>query len=309
MTTNWTAARIYKPGHTWKPAVVDAGTVIETPYVFTPEFLEAFRSETSWLPENMSARNTDLTRTRLGVDACPICSGVATPGSIRVRHTGATTGIICSALIPCPCAAARAIASAQAVLPVTVRSASLASARPHGGLSLSPEGQALVIERLRAQTGNVLLFGPPSTGKTHLAAGIFLDAVRSWAKSPARGTCPAIYIDATRMLDEWMAYNKSAEGEEGHVVVPIVTTAKVRSAEAAGFVPLLVLDDIDLLKLTASRLPKLLAILKDYRDAGGRVVMTSKRSPAELADKWAAVAGSDSLVDWMQQAGRIRFVA
>ena len=302
MTATWTTASIYKAGHTWMPDVVDARTVTDMPYLFTADFLAAFRAEKQWRRGGSPQTHADLSKVAWGKQPCPVCGSEVTAGTIRVHLHGRETGIECSALVDCTCAAARAIAAARAVLPVSMRRASLAKMSPTATLRASETRQREIIGRLRGYDGNVILYGPANTGKSHYAAGIYLDAVRTWASRPGRTTRPAIYIDAATMLDEWMAYNKSSGSDDSPVVVPTVTLAKIKAAAAAGYSPLLVLDDMDLVKMTEPKLVKLLSILKELKHAGGRVVMTTSIHPEQLAKRWSSVPGSETLVDWMHHA-------
>jgi DNA replication protein DnaC len=177
------------------------------------------------------------------------------------------------------------------VLPVNMRWSRLRDLQPYQQSPCPVDEQQKALDVMKANRHrSYLIVGPSSAGKTHLAAAIYSERVVEWVRSGFGGSCPATFIDTNTMLSQWMERNSNENAP-----APTVTPGRVASIVARKLQPVLVLDDLDKIVVTAPRMAKLAEIVKFYDDADSQIVATSCLSPYDLANRWAEHGGDSTL--------------
>lgn len=147
---------------------------------------------------------------------------------------------------------------------------------------------AAALEVVGAGDRNLVLTGPPGTGKTHLATGILAAKIRGWLDA-----YPEPYLEEL-LTEGGVAVKVRPPLECRFVVVPSFLDrlrAAARYAEAIDPLPVLfdvdvvVLDDLGAEKATDWASERLYVLVNERYNRRRSTIVTTNASPNELADR------------------------
>lgn len=287
-STVWTRAQIYKnPTLTFLSMPPGLSTTAR----FTPEFLAELSRETCWMPElaRTSYPEEMAEAVGMGTTPCPLCNN---RGTLRLLHTGQTTGLPVYIHVQCGCAYPRLFWATWKGVPRRFRDACLSTLVPR-----SEQQAALLATMLAHPEDSYLLVGLAGSGKTHLATALYRNALAlNTLERLANPSAPATVwrTDASDMLNEhqtWDLRDKNDEHSSAHF--PAVWLNSISAVARAGYRPCLFLDEIDKVSPSDYRLNRLRELINCVYEASGQIVATMNISPDALAAKWSAKVGSE----------------
>jgi DNA replication protein DnaC len=165
------------------------------------------------------------------------------------------------------------------------------------------EDQAKWISALQeSPTGNFIMCGPPGVGKSTYAAALLIDA--SWrCNSSTRSKyerLPSIWrvsaYELVRRHQEVMIYN----GPSKECPSEMLTEALIKQAKAAGYRPVLCVEEIDKIRSSESASLFVTSLINTVHEADGQIIATTNLRPLALVKHlgseaiWRRLAGGDS---------------
>jgi hypothetical protein len=229
---------------------------------------------------------------------CPIChSDGSGRAHVALLYQGRDTGIMIRLWSDnCPCRTYRSIwrqLGDGAKVPRLFQGITLEGLAP-STLSLLPiQRQQAIIDALQGHPGDSFyLYGPPSTGKTHMMSAMYRRAIETWAEqeSHQRDYEVAVWrVRTATLLDQHIAWASRGNRDEGRPTpCPSVTVEKIQSAVAKGYRPCLFLDELDKVVPSDFKLGELIKIVDAIYESTGQVVGTGNMSVDALSAKWGS---------------------
>ena len=257
------------------------------PHKFEPEFIEAFKTEKTWIRVDKvpSIERDDAKAIGLKLKECPVCDDRR---SIMVRVRGKNSGIPKLASYSCECVRYLRFYPRMLNLPEESQRARISLLSPSDRSTLSAKRQQKIISHIRANTDDrYFLYGETGAGKSYLGCALYLRALGKWAGTYQADQSAVMRVSTTEMIDEWMSYRLSTDKPRPRVQVSSLPRLKIH-----GIRPFLLLEEIDKLSVNENRLAKLYEIVNGYHECDAQLVVTSNTSPDTLIKAWDRFPGN-----------------